>query len=427
MDQSAKESGGPGSSAGGGGEEVESPTMKRWLALLILSSLSSPLWGQEGFRTETVADRPFTFSRTYFLDILTFQHPEEWQAEWDATRNGFRMTVGSVRTNEFYIDQEARYGLDFGKWFHGRLQIFQREDFDSRYLRILSGGDVDLTDRVTLGAFTTLLPNKEQIDVGFSTAYLVDRTNYLSLSFLMVDTLFNKKSEGNERLAGDPSTLKLQGSLRPVDDWTLTFRLGRDFPLRFEFRDDGFDFLHRKVFYSTRLSGSLFDRWSVILRLQGENGERERDYDAPDPDGMEQVRDHFRFRLEVIRRLLGRFKVRGGFDFFYLFEATRFPDAPAESERILLREATLYGGVSLPVPFTERFSFRPALYLSRFDDENLFPGDPGRTREVRGLRSKLGTAIEYEAPGSTRLFLNATFRLEKFAFGGGNVQIQFSF
>ncbi|MCZ6603280.1 MAG: hypothetical protein O6952_09765 [Planctomycetota bacterium] len=398
------------------------------LTLLFSILIGGPLAAQEGFRTETVDDRPWSYSDVHFLDVLTYLPPEDWEDAWMATRNGARLSVGSVRTNEFYLDHRIKMEADYGKWLRFRFQVFQMEDFDSRFTRILSGGDIDLTDRVTVGAFTTLLPNKEQMDIGYFLGYVVDRTNYLSLSFLQVDALFNEKSESNDRLTGSPYTLKLQGSLRPVDNWVFSFRVGRDFPLRLEFGDDGFDFRHQKYFYRSRLSGKLSDRWAMVMRLEGENGTRERDYDlAGNPDEMEQERDHFRFRWEFTHELRKRLTATIGFDYFYLYEATLFVNDPAETERILFREATVFGALRIPLPFTERSSFLPSLYVSRFDDDDQFPNDRGRTDEQVGIRTKLGTAIDYVVSDRARLLLNATFRLDRFKFGGGNVQAMFTF
>ena len=399
------------------------------LLLLAATLISAPAGAQEGFRTETVQDRTFDYTDTYFLDVLTFLPPEDWQEEWDASASGYRLTVGSVRTNEFYLDEQMRVEADVTRWLRARIHLFQREDFDSRYTRLLTGGDINLTDRFSLGSYTTLLPEKEEMDIAFVASYVVDRSDYLSLSINLVDALFNEKSDSNDRIGGEPFTVKLRGRVRPANDWTLAFNVGRDFPLRVEFRDDGFDFLHRKSFYSTRLSGPVGDRWGLVVRLDGENGERQRDYDDPmHLDNMEQERDHFRFRMEWTRRLRGDFTASAGFDYFYLYEATRFVNDPAESERMLLREATVYGALRIPLPFVaDGFALRPGLFVSHFSDEDLFPGNPGRTDEVDGIRSKVVTAVEHKIPGRVRLLLSATWRTDKFSFGGGNVQVQITF
>jgi len=106
------------------------------VCLFILHGLASPQsWNRAVFRGDETEPRDFTFNDEYFLNLLSYREWPDWQDRWSGSEIGYRLTVGSVRSDKFYLHQEAKLHLGVTEhfWFH--YNFLEHEDFDTRYLR----------------------------------------------------------------------------------------------------------------------------------------------------------------------------------------------------------------------------------------------------------------------------------------------------
>lgn len=87
----------------------ETPTAAARAALTILALLAAfPAGAGAQFRGDEAEDRNWDYSPRYFFEVLSFRMPWRWERTWESRDDGYRIELGSVDTDEFWVRQEAR-------------------------------------------------------------------------------------------------------------------------------------------------------------------------------------------------------------------------------------------------------------------------------------------------------------------------------
>ena len=92
--------------------------------LFLFSFLPSPV-AQAQFNGKFEIERHF-LDLENFLDWKAYQGPISWRYEWYRTRNGMRVSVGSISMYRFYLYHEIRLEADIGEYF--TVLYEQKED-----------------------------------------------------------------------------------------------------------------------------------------------------------------------------------------------------------------------------------------------------------------------------------------------------------
>jgi hypothetical protein len=392
------------------------------------------------FRGSEIGVRDYQYGSDAFMTIFSYFHGLEDRLLYEREPTGLRATVGSVDSNDFYIDLAGRLSFTFEERFTLRYRVIQDEDLDSRYLRNVIEGEVDLAAGFFVALGSELNQEKAVIDVSGGVGWR-GKGGWLARVDYVATDMFSSKADGYEYEDQPGSILgrfavPISGAVTATA-WAATtphFRLdapagafGEDEPFRF-------DFEKHKV--GSRVDADLGAAGRIGFRSEFERMRKATVLTGP-PNPNAGPDDSFT-TVAVERELflaeaLHAIPLRGGKDelewglySIVLDEPNDFAD-DTRDERI--RTWQLFGKLRYawrPLEALPWMRLSPALYAGWVDNQTAPLSSVGPTKREREVQAKLNLAITISSE-KVRIVLNPTFRLDDPQFGGGNVQMVLTF
>lgn len=393
------------------------------------------------FRGSEIGVRDHDYDSDDFMTIFSYFHSLEDRLLYERAAIGLRATVGSVATDEFYIDLAARAEYTFWERFTVRYRAVQDEDLDSRYLRNIAEGEIALPAGLFVALGGELNQEKAVIDVSGGFGWRGEGGLLARVDYVATD-LFNYKSKEHEYEERPLCVLgrvavPIAGVVTATAWAASTPRFRLDAPEGAFGERAPFRFAFEKHKLGGRLDADLGDAGRAGIRAEWERTRKATLLTGP-PDPNARAEDPFT-TVAVERKLLlaealhaipmreGRDEIEWGLYSIWLREPNDFAD-DARDERIstfqLLAKLRYSWRPFDDLPWAR---LAPALYVGWVDNESRprpFVGPRDREREVQ---AKVNLAIDLIPSEKVRVVFNPTLRLDEPQFGGGNVQVVLTF
>lgn len=426
------------------------------LGLLGWASPAAAIW-----RFDEVEPRRFDYSDEYFINAYSYRPRLSHRWAWQGAAVGYRVTAGSLASDELYLNQEAIVRLPFSDHLVGQYRFREWEDYDARWLRnevevvfqflrppwrlplTETLGWTPVYDGLFLGGMGLLDADKEFADVGLLVGWRGTRFGW-RLDAIAPDFFFAGKSKGALKEAEyerEPYTLRgtLGGDLLD-GDLGLTAWVEHDLPVHLTNPRGA---LVDAVRYR-QTSAGLSARWRIAhdlradLELTGETT-RKRRRTPDDPLRSDDVaREAARawLQLELDRAPLWGEGASRKRDTWFLGAHLHLLDeetdslAPDNDMTIRRGEGYLEVGYVLAIPSPGPqygFGVRATAWGGFLSMRDVREGIDKHTVTEK-LVAKVGIGLEVELrEGLAFGFLQFTFRLDEPSFGGGNAQVMMRF
>ena len=380
----------------------------------------------EPFRLDGEIDgRDFEYNEESFLHRFSYRFRPSRVRNWFRTREGFRGTVGSVRSDEFYVFEELRKTITLSEQHHFLFRHKRDEDFDGRYDRTQIGLGTRFGSNWYANVLGEIVGEKEEIDPQFELVFAGARGSGVRFAFLPVDFTLNSKSD-SDRYATKPYTYFFEGLWRGENDVELGVWVNANPHLRLDRELEGFDFTYDQYAGEVHVELPVGSEWSLRALIGAEAGERDRRQHTPGaPDERRLTRMHWQSTVEAERSVREDVDVWFGVRYFHLDERDRRPREPLLDREIIRREGMIYGGVSWRL--SERVLFWPGLYVNVIDNSEDFPFDPAQNDDDDGYVGKLSFPVEILFGENATITAGLGLLVHRLKFGGANVQVQIPF
>ena len=435
--------------------------MRIHLLVFILVFCGATLHAQDPFRGDEIDGRDFTYNRDYFLNVFSHRFPTGWHKRWREARNGVRAFAGSVRSDEFYTFEEAKFLYDLNDRLTFRFFQEQKEDFDSRYRRIELGLRYRVLDAgrgLYVGMFGEILADKSETDIGFEVLYGEETAGPTRVAFHLVDAYFNEKSSDTfSRYKQKPYSIEIE-HWRPIlgdrkepvakddtdaegtevegageeeaeyeDLGAYGFGWHYNTPLKFSDPDEFLVFDYRKSYLDVFLELNLSPRVSTSLRGFFEDARIVRNFDPGQGTDRDLDRTAAGGEVEVRYDWGDGRELFGGAYVFHLDENNRAPENSFESSDFKQRQ--YYGFLGLVRPmWWEKSYFRPQLFLGWINNTERFQLNGLRTRDMENkFQGKMNLGFEYRFNPKARFIFNPSIDIDETKFGGGSLVFEISF
>lgn len=407
-----------------------------WGLVLAVLGAAGPAFAQ--FRGDEIDDRDWDYSSRYFLEVFSFEMPLRWDAWWEGAGNGYRIELGSVLTDEFWVIQEAKLSQKPADWLELRFRFRQAEDFDGRFVRhqVEMRGPVwepfpdDLSLSITPAVTVEVDPFKEWIDAGARVFVEWGRFYRGHFTLTLVDAVFNIKAKEAE-YDETPLFAAHESVFAPLPELRLGFRLEVDEPLRLRFFDDALDetfvFRFRRSRLAFRADAEPRPGWSCHLETGVELAYKKRDRNppgGPDPESDRFRRDvpFLRFEAERTRTRSDGFEenVLVGFRYQQILETWRHPFAPERDRTLFKRDFALYASAKFRLE--KPLYLKLSLHLANLRHDDHFHNDAlSGHRRYHHVAAKVGIHIGFFFAPGVEIAPFAYFEPDTAEFGGGGV------
>ncbi len=401
-------------------------------ALLLLAQGAAAL---AAFRGEERSHRSFTYNSEYFFQSKSFSIPPWWEAEWRGGDTGYRMALGSIKTDEFYLFQEGKIGRRLADAIDVAYRFLNEEDYDSRHWRHNVSLAARISRNLSLKAFTELSAEKEWIDLGAEAKLLAPGVGEARVSLNLVDMTYNLKSGGAGKYLRQPYGIEAGAAAIPARGVEVSLFLDLDLPLRLDDRVSGFEFAFYRYRAGVRAKWEPDPYWEVQFEASGEICGKRWEFepytspaDPPNPGEEAMSREAMKAGVDVLRRLAldGEDSVSAGLWWIQLRETSVFPNNHVSDNRLKKRDFIAY--LKACVDLGGGFFLSPAVYAGPVMHVEHYVNDPSRCSVRRvPLNSKLTIALGVRFSKSAILLGGASFALDRFEFDGGQAAFVVAF
>lgn len=367
-----------------------------------------------------VVDPEPLFDSEYFLDLLGFSYPLDWDLAWSASSSGYRVGGASLDRTDLLLEQEVRLPRRLAEKLHFRYDLRQRADKDLSELHQWLAFEAGPWAGFSAGVFGEPTFEKQDSDIGFLLRW---RRGALTLSgsVLAVDFPFNERGTSGERYARKPYTYELGAALGP-----LRARLEHDSPLTREVAATARSYRYRRSRASLgwlRRSGR--SDWSAEYSFE-DKLEAETFSPASASDQGFHRRVHGLHAAHG-RPLGERDRLEAGLRWMLRRGRADFANAPHLSSRHRRWELMPYARWRrLLAPWLES---EAAFFLSAGERRRLF-SEGGPSASETPVEAKTGLGLEFLFGPRGRLGLYGTFDLDdldRHAWDGGAVRLMVFF
>lgn len=409
--------------------------MKRTLSILCLGFLlaaNAPAqWlhphEPTPFRREQLDGRDYVPWDMSFLHRLSYQPMPLLLKQRPPAYPHLQATVGSISSKEFYTHIDARIDIPLEGPFFAGYHFRRDEDFDGTFDWNLVGMGIE-HGSWSVSVWGDFFQEKENIDTHLKIGHDNGQGNKTQLVWIITDIVHNQKSKDSQ-YPSRPNTVFLRSEQRLSPAFSVNGFV--QYQNRAVFEED-----LRDLRSETRsIAGGAGFEWSwgehqvLEFAFDGLEGERSR-------IGMtlanlleeELSRSHRSATLEYRNMKADEATHWMGLRVLSFTESSDRPRSPEDTYELDRTEPTLYAGRRMPI--SDRWNFEPNLFVGihsiAFDrpDKANFP-----TRDRERFYGKFAPRFEWmvnrETGASIRMALMT--RVDKPAFGGGNVQILFPF
>ena len=379
-------------------------------------------------RDALLEGRSFDYNTESFLHRFSFR---QLSAAPHSDQDGLSGTVGSTRSDEFYVDMFLQKSLLSDDERHVAFVRMQRsEDFDGHFDRQIVGYGYHLSDwRLAIAG--DVRADKAEIDVQFELQWQPDARHLVRLALIQPDAFYNDKAGADGEYSVTPVSYFAHTRLEGRHGWALESAVTHSPSAQFNDETRGVDARGKQTRAMLQLSMPVLGSLHPQLRVEGERSHRSFDFtreNAPEADDFQRRMHSARLMAEHrdarVRPAYGLYHLR-------LHEQGWFGDARSVSGLEARNEVMAF--VSIQQPLSERWTLEPAVYAGRARMVQAQSTDDGdneaQDENVTKAQGKLALPFRYtidEARGGV-LTLNPTLRLHRAAFGGGNVQVHWPF
>jgi len=370
--------------------------------------------------------REFTYNAESFLHRYSYRNLPGAPAPGE---DGLYGTGGSITGDQLYVEINLQKTLHFDNDRYAiQARMQRREDFDGRFDRQLVGVWRRFGEQWQAGFLADITADKGAVDFQLEANWRPDEQRQLRLAVIQTDRLYNNKSNSGNKFQKSPTTFFAHYLQRSTGLGSLEFSVNYSPRADYDDRELGYAVEAEQV----RLMGAavvpLGAAWHGGLRLELEQSRR--DYALLD-QRQPIVADDFRrdsWHL-IASATLGehRWQPEFGLRYFELDEQGWFGTGLASSGSNRRDEWGLFA--SMQIATGERHWLAPSVHLQQVDFQRQFAQRPLDERDQSEVVGKLTLPwrVLINAENRAVLTFNPTFRLHRFAFGGGNVQLHWPF
>jgi hypothetical protein len=380
---------------------------------------------RESFRGDEVDDRNFEYDAEYFLNVLSFRHLTSADEVWTAHRQGYRLALGSVTNDEFFLDQEVKADAQLGTPLTLHYRFVQAEDYGSRYVRNLVGLSVRVSNVLSVYGFTQLNGFKEDIDVG-GGLLVTTKPVQINLGVVFPQAFLNTKSQDDasfeEQAVGLGAVVRV--ALQPR--WSLAVRIFQQLPLELRQPQEELTFEFRRLVFGARLTYRINPTSMLSWRLDGEDTEKQRRFsERMRQDDAQLTRFALRSTLVYTRTWQHGHVLDVGVFVHRLDEPTRFANTPFRSVDRERTEVLFFGQFAWRV-WDDLFVV-PAFFGGVVNAVDHRPTSVLPDRGGDSVQAKLNLGVAYHLSDRAQLRLQATFDLDQQRFGGAGAVLVATF
>jgi hypothetical protein len=408
--------------------------MRRFFLLTNLFLLGTPLWSQlvdpfqpTPFRREQFNGRNEDLNDLAFLHRVSYEPAPFLGSRSPPPDNTLRGTAGSTSGDRLYLRLEARATAPLRQGVFAEYRFRRHEDFDGSFSRNLVGLGYSGTNGWRTAFFADLSAEKKDVDTEFELRWDDVQGNHILFSVIGPDAWYNTKSKDG-KYESPPFTFF--SSLRKV----LHPRFVVHGFLQTEPRIRYVDYAEASRHENESLAGggsvawTLLPPWTLECAVESLGTQREETdtvAEKPPLSSLDRTWDAMTMELRHEPSLLHRQWVgirRMDFD-----EENDRPAEPQKDKVIDRWETLAYCGFQHPV--TETLSLEPSLYLSWLHHTRTYAQTPEKDWHYSGFVGKFAPALRLilNPESGAQLTLNMSARLDRMAFGGGNIQFLFPF
>lgn len=362
-----------------------------------------------------VEGRRIDYGDERFLHLFSYEHAVDAPGP---VGQGVRGTGGSVDSDTLYYDFRflRDFAFDNGATA-GVLDVQRSEDFDGAFDRQIFGLRHDLNDDWGLSLRGDVLAEKSGSDVYLGVHRYLSGDGWLQAQWVLADAYLNEKTIDDAEFTDQPVTTFIQWH-QPRDNGHTTISLNLSPKSTLVDRDQGVMVSSEQVRLGVQhWFGSPEQQWRISA-----NGERTRRLHtlAEIPGRQGFARDFAEATLSShFNTVEGRPWL--GIRYLWLHERGWFGRAVNDNGRVMRKEPMGFAGMHLDIG--EHSTLAPTVYISRARVEQEAVGDwSARDEDAWIGKLSLPWHLTVDAATGAVVTVSPSFRLHRFAFGGGNVQ-----
>jgi hypothetical protein len=145
-----------------------------------------------------VINDPSKIDGEYYSDILAFRLTTDNQLNFSNSKNGYDISVGSISSKRFVIQQRLKLNQEISENFNLQLNYFEQGEFEIDRSHLMAGLSYDVNSFLKLGFNVSLFSEKKENDFGVTALYRLNKKNSLKFFITFPDFAFNDRNEGPE-------------------------------------------------------------------------------------------------------------------------------------------------------------------------------------------------------------------------------------
>ena len=390
----------------------------------------------EPFRREEQDDRSFDYDKQSFIDRFSYRFDLNSYREWEKYREGFRISAGSISSDEMYVASQFQKKWFLDDWLFTTLRYRRDEDFDSRFDRVLLGVGLQGFAHWSFTTLADVVQEKEDIDLHFELGWQeqprkpgqqYDETQGIGsrvrLALVLADRFFNGKNDEGF-YSTKPVTVFAEGVHAFGLSSFVHFWANYNSKLSLTLHEDDSEFRYEQISGGARVDLALSEQLRLHLRLREEQGEQNRNGNPELTSVQDFDRESMIAEVQLDFQISEQISTWLGARYFFLDEDDQRINRLPKEREITRYESMGHTGVKWRI--SERLKFSPGVYLNYVDVTDEFPLNPQNSREDKELTGKFTFPVEIAFPyHDGRFIFQPTLEFPGHIFGGLNVQVQF--
>jgi hypothetical protein len=242
--------------------------VQRTFLVLIIFIFANPLWAFDDDRTIN----KISLDKENFLDIKAYQPRKSLQYQWYDAVNGARIFGGSLDHNHMYALSEYKFQSDLSDYVTARITAEQEVFYAIKPypLPLLEAQVFPWAGNIGISLLGTTPYDKRQADLGAAVSWGRLPWNYTRLSWVKVDSEFNRKNDFDESYyTKNPTTTELEGAYIIQNKHILRYALAVDSALELITPETQGTFKHKGYHYDLLYDYKLNQQALVGITISG--------------------------------------------------------------------------------------------------------------------------------------------------------------
>lgn len=396
------------------------------VSLFVFGNAASAQWTRtpdpEPFRRyDVLRGRDYALDDAAFLHRFSYRFLPRQERSWRRNPQGFRTSVGSVRSDDFHVLQELRKDLSLSENLFFALRHKRDEDLDGRYERTLTGLGLTWGDGWSACVSGDIVGDKADINGELEVGWRDGTRRRVRLAAVATDMTLNRKSE-RETYERQPFTGFAEVFWTTPSDNTFQVWANWNLPLAWQLPAESLRLEYEQVSAGAEIGLVLSPQWRLSLDAEWLAGDRNW---FPDGGSLHsersESREYAHAGFEAARRQNANLLWWTGIRYLR-FEEEEAQEAVSGIRRNMRRrEHIWHAGVDWAL--SAKWHFQPALYVDRLDIARETTEDPRSKSRREGVISKIAFPLARYFANDAVLTLNQTLRLDRARSGGTHVSL----